>query len=86
MPKQSWRNIRKEDWLDSDLIPKLFEILEILKNSSAIKSEWGTLRSELFRSLWNPDKEHGFDANQSVPGNMLWEELYAASPKGQKVI
>ena len=30
-------------------------------------------------------KEHGFDANQDIPGNMLWEELYAASPKGQKV-
>ena len=43
-------------------------------------------RSQLVQSPWNPDKEHGFDANQSVPGNMLWEELYAASPKGQKVI
>jgi len=31
-------------------------------------------------------KEQGFDANQDIPGNMLWEELYAASPKGQKVI
>jgi len=30
-------------------------------------------------------KEQGFDANQDIPGNMLWEELYAASPKGQKV-
>ena len=33
----------------------------------------------------NPNQEHGFDANQDIPGNMLWEELYAASPKGQKV-
>lgn len=30
--------------------------------------------------------EHGFDANQDLPGNMLWEELYDASPKGTKVI
>ena len=30
--------------------------------------------------------EHGFDANQDLPGNMLWEEMYDASPKGTKVI
>ena len=30
--------------------------------------------------------QHGFDANQDIPGNMLWEELYEASPKGTKVI
>ena len=36
-------------------------------------------------SPWNPDKEQGFNVNQDIPGNMLWEELYAASPKGQKV-
>ena len=28
----------------------------------------------------------GFEANQDLPGNMLWEELYKASPKGTKVI
>ena len=51
--------------------------------------KWGftdQLRSQIVRSAWNPGKAHGFDANQSVPGNMLWEELYAASPKGQKVL
>ena len=47
---------------------------------------WSPLQIKFVWSPWNPDKEHGFDANQSVPGNMLWEELYAASPKGQKVI
>ena len=30
--------------------------------------------------------KHRFDANQDLPGNMLWEELYKASPKGTKVI
>lgn len=30
--------------------------------------------------------QHGFDANQDLPGNMLWEELYDASPRGTKVI
>ena len=30
--------------------------------------------------------EHGFDTNQDIPGNMLWEEMYEASPKGTKVI
>lgn len=30
--------------------------------------------------------KHGFDANQDLPGNMHWEELYKASPKGTKVI
>ena len=30
--------------------------------------------------------QHGFDVNQDLPGNMLWEELYEASPKGTKVI
>ena len=30
--------------------------------------------------------EHGFDANQDLPGNMLWEEMFDASPKGTKVI
>ena len=31
-------------------------------------------------------EHHGFDANQDVPGNACWEELYKASPKGTKVI
>ena len=31
-------------------------------------------------------EDHGFDANQDVPGNACWEELYNASPKGTKVI
>ena len=31
-------------------------------------------------------ESHGFDANQDVPGNVYWEELYNASPKGTKVI
>ena len=39
----------------------------------------------LVRAPENHNQEHGFDANQDIPGNMLWEELYAASPKGQKV-
>ena len=31
-------------------------------------------------------EHHGFDANQDWPGNVCWEELYNASPKGTKVI
>ena len=31
-------------------------------------------------------EQHGFDANQDLPGNWLWEELYTALPKGTKVI
>ena len=31
-------------------------------------------------------EDHGFDANQDWPGNVRWEELYNASPKGTKVI
>ena len=31
-------------------------------------------------------KQHGFDSNNDLPGNMLWEELYDASPKGTKVL
>ena len=31
-------------------------------------------------------EKHGFDANQDLPGNVYWEELYNASPKGTKVI
>ena len=31
-------------------------------------------------------KDLGFDANQDFPGNVRWEELYNASPKGTKVI
>ena len=31
-------------------------------------------------------EDHGFDANQDTPGNVYWEELYNASPKGTKVI
>ena len=30
--------------------------------------------------------DHGFDANQDIPGNIYWEELYQASPKATKVI
>ena len=30
--------------------------------------------------------KNGFEANQDLPGNMLWEELYKSSPKGTKVI
>ena len=30
-------------------------------------------------------EDHGFDANQDTPGNVYWEELYNASPKGTKV-
>ena len=29
---------------------------------------------------------HGFDSNQDLPGNFLWEELYRANPPGTKVI
>ena len=29
-------------------------------------------------------EKHGFDSNQDIPGNMLWEELYNASPSGTK--
>ena len=36
---------------------------------------------------WTFDfKEHGFNVNQDFPGNFMWEELYRASPKDQKVI
>jgi len=31
-------------------------------------------------------EKNGFDANQDVPGNLKWEDLYRASPKGTKVI
>ena len=31
-------------------------------------------------------KEHGFNVNQDFPGNFMWEELYRAGPKNQKVI
>ena len=31
-------------------------------------------------------EKHGFDANQDLPGNLKWEELYNGSPKGTKVI
>ena len=31
-------------------------------------------------------EDNGFDANQDWPGNIRWEELYNASPKGTKVI
>ena len=30
-------------------------------------------------------EENGFEVNQDLPGNMLWEDLYSASPKGTKV-
>ena len=30
-------------------------------------------------------EEIGFEVNQDLPGNMLWEELYSDSPKGTKV-
>ena len=31
-------------------------------------------------------KDYGFDANQDFPGNLRWEELFDALPKGTKVI
>ena len=31
-------------------------------------------------------EDNRFDANQDWPGNVRWEELYNASPKGTKVI
>jgi len=30
--------------------------------------------------------KHGFDANQDIPGNFMWEQLYRALPKDTKVI
>ena len=30
--------------------------------------------------------KNGFDANQDIPGNLLWEDLYRAMPKDTKVI
>jgi len=30
-------------------------------------------------------EKYGFDANQDLPGNLKWEELFKASPKGTKV-
>ena len=29
-------------------------------------------------------KKHGFDCNQDFPGNLRWEDLYRAMPKGTK--
>ena len=39
-----------------------------------------------FDDILEAYRDHGFDANQDTPGNVYWEELYNASPKGTKVI
>ena len=31
-------------------------------------------------------KINGFQANQDIPGNFLWEELYNASPKAKVIL
>ena len=31
-------------------------------------------------------KKHGFQANQDTPGNILWEELYNASPNAKVIL
>jgi len=58
------------------------------KNETSISRVWLDFyegRASIQKVLTSYD-EHGFDANQDLPGNMRWEEMYDASPKGTKVI
>ena len=65
-----------------------FEVADLMETVEFLAIPW----SEYFdgkltiEDILNAYKDHGFDANQDWPGNVRWEELYNASPKGTKVI
>ena len=65
-----------------------FEVADLMETVEFLAIPW----SEYFdgkltiEDILKAYEDHGFDANQDWPGNVRWEELYNASPKGTKVI
>ena len=45
-----------------------------------------TLNNTLVIKVIAAYDKNGFDANQDIPGNFLWEELYRGLPKDTKEI
>ena len=65
-----------------------YEVADLMETVEFLAIPW----SEYFdgkltiEDILKAYEDHGFDANQDWPGNVRWEELYNASPKGTKVI
>ena len=65
-----------------------YEVADYIETAEFLAISWsayfdGKLTIE---DILKAYKDNGFDANQDFPGNVRWEELYNASPKGTKVI
>jgi len=65
-----------------------FKVADYIETVEYISAVWlRFLRGEAtIEDVLAEYDKNGFDANQDVPGNLKWEELYRASPKGTKVI
>ena len=63
---------------------KVADSLETAEFLSGVWREYCEDRATI-RDVLTAYEENGFEVNQDLPGNVLWEELYSASPKGTKV-
>ena len=62
-----------------------FKVADWLETAEFLGETWRDYMDEKIEIKDVLDKYHqlGFEANQDLPGNFLWEELYHASPKGK---
>merc|ERR1712126_789705 len=65
-----------------------FKVADWLETAEFLGSTWRDFIDEKIEieEVLKKYDELGFDANQDLPGNFLWEELYLASSKDTKVI
>ena len=71
-----------QTWLD--FVNRKIDASAVIEKYKVINFRSSHIVSPVFSDIWF--KEHGFNVNQDFPGNFMWEELYRASPKNQKVI
>lgn len=65
-----------------------YKVADNLETIEFLSYEWRSFveGESSIESVLTAYDRHGFDANQDLPGNVLWEDMYRASPKGTKVI
>ena len=70
--------LRVNGWFEKCLIAVIMKFLWEIECSRESDIQPVTLSKEEILKAY---QDHGFDANQDMPGNFCWEELYNASPK-----
>jgi len=65
-----------------------YNVADYMETAEFLSEDWMKyLKNEITTTqLLAAYEREGFDANQDVPGNMIWHELFDASPNDTKVI